>query len=270
MTDQKTRTLEEESKKVGRPAASTTDTPGVPVVVDRAAFQAELDALRVREKAHTRAGDAIAAARHRLPMVEVDAATELIGPHGPLTLLDAFEGRRELIAYFHMWYAGRPAAEQCEGCTFFNGQVRELSFLHSRDVTYATLCQGPYEESVRYRDFMGWDMPWYSAQDSAEALLAGRGPVNKFYLVCYVRDGDRVFETYWTNGRGVEAMDYSYALLDMTVYGRQETWEDSPTGWPRRSEITGEQHAFRTDGRPIAQWSRLEAGRSEDLGTAGR
>ena len=120
--------------------------------------------MRVREKAHTREGDAIAAARRRLPMVEVDGATPLIGERGAVTLLDAFEGRRMLIAYYFMWHAGHPAPEQCEGCTFYTSQVRELSFIHSRDVTYATFCQGPYEESARYRDFMGWEMPWYSAQ----------------------------------------------------------------------------------------------------------
>src|SRR6266478_9549761 len=107
---------------------------------------------------------------------------------------------------------------------------------------------------------MGWDMPWYSVQDSAEALLAGRQR-NKFYLVCYVRQGEREFETYWTNGRGVEAMDKSNALLDMTVYGRQEAWEDSPDGWPQRWGSKGGQ--FRMDGRPTAQWSRLAAGRSD-------
>ncbi len=106
-------------------------------------------------------------------------------------------------------------------------------------------------------------MPWYSAQDSLDALLVGR-QVGRFHLVCYLRSGDRVFETYWTNGRGAEAMDYSYALLDLTVYGRQETWEDSPAGWPQRSGIDGE-HLLRTNGRPTAQWSRLEAGRSDDL-----
>ena len=83
---------------------------GAPAVVDRSVFQAELDALRVREKAHTREGDAIAAARRRLPMVEMDPATRLIGEHGALTLLDAFEGRRLLIDYYFMWHAGRPAA----------------------------------------------------------------------------------------------------------------------------------------------------------------
>ena len=143
----------------------TDRTPALPAVVDRATWQAERDALLAREKAHTRERDEIAAARRRLPMVEVDATITLIGPQGPVTLLEVFEGRRQLIAYYHMWYAGQPAADQCEGCTFYNGQVRELSYLHSRDVTYATFCQGPYEESVRYRDFMGWEMPWYTTAD---------------------------------------------------------------------------------------------------------
>jgi predicted dithiol-disulfide oxidoreductase (DUF899 family) len=208
--------------EVGNP-----NTPGVPAMVDRASWQAELDALRVREKAHTREGDAIAAARRRLPMVEVDANLELIGPHGPLTLLEVFEGRRQLIAYYFMWFPGRPAAEQCEGCTWCTTQVAELSYLHSRDITYAVFCQGPYDESARYRDFMGWEMPWYSARASLDALLVGRR-IGIMHLVCYLRDGDRVFETYWTTRRGVEAMDYSDALMDLTVYGRQEPWEDSP------------------------------------------
>src|SRR5271165_7266760 len=114
-----------------------TDELRTPKVVDRTTFHAELDALRVREKAHTREGDAIAAARRRLPMVEVDASLPVIGPHGPLTLLEAFEGRRQLIAYYFMWHPGHPAPEQCEGCTFYTTQVTELSYLHSRDITYA-------------------------------------------------------------------------------------------------------------------------------------
>lgn len=241
-------------------------TASAPEIVDRATWQAELDSLRVREKAHTREGDAIAAARRRLPMVEVDPAITLTGPNGPVTLLEAFEGRRQLIAYFFMWHTGQPAAAQCEGCTFYTSQVGELSYLHSRDVTYATFCQGPYEESARYRDFMGWDMPWYSIHDSRDALMAGRGP---FLLACYLRRGDRVFETYWTTRRGVEVMDNSYALLDMTVFGRQEPWEDSPADWPQQWAVTGEQ-ILRANGRPTAQWSRLEAGHSDDLGTPGR
>ena len=199
--------------------------PAAPAVVDRGTFQAELDALRLREKAHTRQGDAIAAARRRLPMVEMDSAIPLIGAGGAVTLLDAFEGRRLLIAYYFMWHTGHPAAEQCEGCTLYTSQVRELSFIHSRDVTYATFCQGPYEESARYRDFMGWEMPWYSAQDSLDTLLVGRR-VGMMHIVCYLRQGSKVFETYWTTRRGVEVMGNSYGLLDLTVYGRQERSEE--------------------------------------------
>jgi predicted dithiol-disulfide oxidoreductase (DUF899 family) len=235
-----------------------------PEIVDRAAFQARVNALRIREKARTREGDAIAAARRRLPMVKADGATPLMGENGSVTLLDAFEGRRMLIAYYYMWFDGQPAAEQCEGCTFFTAQVRELSHIHSRDVTYATFCQGSYEESVRYRDFMGWTMPWYSVPGaSLETLLAGRRP-RIMYLICYLRRGSDVFETYWTTRRGVEAMDNSYRLLDLTVYGRQEDFEDSPEAWPQHSGETN--HPFRRDGRPISQWRRLEAGHSDDLG----
>src|ERR1019366_2490280 len=121
------------------------DELAAPNIVDRSAFQAELDALRVREKAHTHEGDAIAAVRRRLSMVEVDAATPLIGERGKVTLLDAFEGRRMLISYSFMWNIGKPAPEQCEGCTWVTSQVRELSYIHSRDVTFAVFCKGPYE-----------------------------------------------------------------------------------------------------------------------------
>jgi predicted dithiol-disulfide oxidoreductase (DUF899 family) len=245
--------------------STTTDEAAAPEVVDRASFHAELDALRAREKAHTHEGDAIAAARRRLPMVEVDAATPLIGGRGPVTLLGAFEGRRQLVAYYFMWHTGRPAAEQCEGCTWCTSQIGELSYLHARDVTYATFCQGPYEESARYRDFMGWTMPWYSALGSLDVLLAGRR-VGRMHIVCYLQRGGKVFETYWTTLRGVEEMDYSLALLDLTVYGRQEKWEDSPSGWPQREIMEN----LRTNGRPIAQWSRLKAGRSDDLGKSER
>jgi predicted dithiol-disulfide oxidoreductase (DUF899 family) len=234
----------------------------LPVAVDRVTFQAELDKLRAREKALTVESDAIAAARRRLPMVEVDASTQLIGPNGPTTLLDAFEGRKQLIAYYFMWHTGHPATEQCEGCTWCTTHVSELSYLHSRDITFAVFAQGPYEESVRYHDFMGWTMPWYSALPSLDTLLVGRH-IGMMHLVCYVRDGDRVFETWWTTNRGVEVMDNSYSLIDLTVFGRQEEHEDSPEGWPKRP---AEWHNTRLDGRPTAQWSRIAAGRSDDLG----
>jgi predicted dithiol-disulfide oxidoreductase (DUF899 family) len=184
-----------------------TEELAAPKIVDRSTFQAELDALRVREKAHTREGDAIAAARRRFPMVEVDGATPLIGERGTLTLLDTFEGRRMLIAYYFMWYTGHPAPEQCEGCTWVTSQAGAPGTVTS----WAGRCLG-----TRH-------------QDSLDTLLVGRR-VGMMHIVCYLRQGSNVFETYWTTRRGVEAMDNSYRLLDLTVYGRQETWEDSPTG----------------------------------------
>jgi len=143
-----------------------------------------------------------------------------------------------LIAYYFMWHTCRPAPEQCEGCTWVTSQARELSYIHSRDVTFAVFCQGPYEESARYRDFMGWEMPWYAApQDSLNTLMVGRR-VGMMHIACYLQQPSKAFETYWTTVRGVEGMDNNYRLLDLTVYGRQEPWEDSPPGWPQQCTYT--------------------------------
>jgi predicted dithiol-disulfide oxidoreductase (DUF899 family) len=239
-----------ESKRITLAAGAALKGAARPTVVDREAFEARLNMLRVREKEYTHQGDAIAAQRRQLPMVEVDPTTHLMGARGPLTLLDAFEGRRQLIAYYFMWHTGRPAREQCPGCTWVTSHMGELSYFHARDTTFAVFCQGPYEESMRYREFMGWQMPWYSATGSVETLLAGRR-VGRMHLVCYLCDGSRVFETYWTTSRGVEVMDNSYHLLDLTVYGRQEKHEDSPPGWPQ-PYAAGE---LSIDGRPLSQWS---------------
>ena len=249
-----------ESKRVNRAAARGLEGAAHPKIANREEFEAQLQALRVREKEFTHLGDAIAAERRRLPMVEVNPQTQLIGENGPVTLLDTFEGRKQLIAYYFMWQAGKPAAQQCQGCTWVTSHMSELSYFHARDVTFAIFSQGPYEEGRRYRDFMGWQMPWYSAVESLPTLLAGRR-IGRMHLVCYLRDGSKVFETYWTTSRGVEVMDNSYHLLDLTVYGRQEKHEQSPSGWPQAYEV-GE---LTIDGRPLSQWSRLENGRNDDL-----
>jgi predicted dithiol-disulfide oxidoreductase (DUF899 family) len=245
------------TEKSEQPEQPEQNAP-LPPITDRQSWQARLDELAVREKAHTREGDKLAAERRRLPMVEVDASVTVVGQKGAVPLLDVFEGRRMLTVYYAMWHDDRTTKDQCEGCTFFTAEVRELSYLHSRDVSYAIFSQGPYEQSRAYHDFLGWDVPWYSARDSAEQLLAGR-----FFgmRVSYLRRGEQVFETYWTTGRGVERAAPSYAILDETAYGRQETWEDSPEGWPRGFGVTGEQ--FRVEGRPTAQWVQLGAGKKD-------
>jgi predicted dithiol-disulfide oxidoreductase (DUF899 family) len=232
------------------------DLHAMPAVVDRATWRTARDAILDREKAHTREGDAIAAARRRLPMTLMPPVS-VVGPDGPVQLRDVFEGRQMLLAYFHMWDDGAPWEDQCEGCTFSTCHMQMQDYLRARDVTYAVFCQGSYEESAPFRDFMGYQWPWYSAQDSDPVLADGRG----FGMIaCYLRDADdNVYETYWTTGRGVEALMTSYHALDLTVFGRQEWWEDSPDGWPKIPE--GEHH-WRVDGRPTAQWSRLHgAGR---------
>lgn len=226
----------------------------VPRVSDRAAWQAELDALLVSEKAHTRQGDVLAAARRRLPMVQVPSEATVIGAAGEVPIREVFEGRRMLIAYYHMWHDGKAWPQQCEGCTFCASQMQRPEYLHSRDITLAIFCEGTYPESRPYADFLNYVTPWYSARESA-ALVAGR----QFgFHACYLRDDDgQVFETYWTTGRGAEVQLWSYGLMDLTVFGRQEPWEDSPEDWPR---LADNQHQWRIDGRPTAQWAVTDHG----------
>jgi predicted dithiol-disulfide oxidoreductase (DUF899 family) len=195
-------------------------------------------------------------------MVEVDASTTLVGAGGPVPLIDVFDDRSQLVVYFHMWHTGKPAAQQCEGCTFNTSHVTELAYLHSRDVSYAVLAHGPYEEISRYREFMGYPAPWFAVSPEAAQRLAAEPDDGCF--VSYLRVGEKVYETYRTAARGNEAMTPSYGLLDRTVYGRQESWEDSPEGWPQGYGAGGGQ--FQQGGRPAAQWPRIRAGRDDDLG----
>lgn len=143
-----------------------------PDVVDRAAWQARLDELLVREKRHTREGDAIAAARRRLPMVAVPSSATVTGPDGEVPFVEAFEGRRLLVGYFHMWHDGKPWESQCEGCTFATSQIQVPEYLNARDVTLAVFCEGSYAESRPYADWLGYRLPWWSARGSQ--VVAGR------------------------------------------------------------------------------------------------
>ena len=200
--------------KDGPKNTNGADNPMLPAVVDRATWQARLDELRVKEKAHTRASDALAAERRRLPMVEVDPTTKLIGADGLVPLIDIFVGFAQLFAKYMMWYDAAPAADQCEGCPEDITHVRELAYLHSRDVTFAVFCEGPFPESDRYREFMGWEMPWYSVQQtSRDDLIAGQ---HLGMDVCYLRAADAVIlgrETYEELAKYWPAADGPYADL---------------------------------------------------------
>lgn len=224
-----------------------------PKIVDRAQWERERATLMEREKAHMRAGDALAAARRRLPMTPMEPVT-VTGPDGAVPLEDVFEGRRMLLVYHFMWHKGVPHDRQCEGCT--HSQVamdpQVLAYLAERDVTYAVFSGGPLQELLAYRDFMGWTAPWYSTEGSGD-LMATR---NGGDIRCYLRADGKVFETYETTMRGIEPMLPMLQLLDLTAYGRQETWEDSPAGYPQEDEAGG---WWRRDGRPVAQWTRTDA-----------
>jgi len=226
--------------------------PAIPEIVSREEWERARAELLVREKAHTRAGDELAAARRRLPMTPSESVT-VMGPNGPVSLADVFEGRRMLLVYHFMWNKGAPYHKQCEGCTHsqvaMNAAVR--AYLAQRDVNYAVFSSGPLNEIIAYRDFMGWTAPWYSTADSGNALATRDGGD----LRCYLRVGDQVFETYETKWRGIEAMLPTLQLLDLTPFGRQETWEDSPAGWPQDRAGSW----WRRDGRPVAQWTRTDA-----------
>ncbi|MFD3519849.1 DUF899 domain-containing protein [Streptomyces sp. NPDC058653] len=262
-----------------KPNDAATALPGRPPIVDRATWQAARDELLVREKAHTREGDAIAAARRRLPMVEFDGTVEVVGPDGPVPFLELFEGRDELVVYKHMWYDGAPHQGQCEGCTTTAWHLRDAVYLNARGVSFAVVTTGRWDEVAPYVGFMGYTQPWYSVRDVAEPVGGDMG-----YLTCFLRDGDRVFLTYSTTGRGNEVVNGSLALLDMTPYGRREAWEDDPEGWPETPEVgapVGGHGApicwyWRTDvdgnatwgptGRPAPQWTRPGATPEETLG----
>jgi predicted dithiol-disulfide oxidoreductase (DUF899 family) len=220
----------------------------MPSIVDRGTWQRERAALLDREKAHTREGDAIAAARRRLPMTEIEPVS-LIGAQGPTPLIDIFQGRSQLLVYAFMWTDEAPIAQQCEGCTISLWDAPEPSYLHARDTSFAVFSEGAYAELAPFRDFMGWTMPWYSTSAVRDnEAVAGGGEIKAF-----LRDGGRVFQTYDTTGRGVEALMTSLRLLDLTAYGRRETWEHSPEGWPQPD---GACAWWRREGRPVGQWSR--------------
>lgn len=232
--------------------------PGHPPIVDAATWQAARDELLVREKEHTREGDAIAAARRRLPMVEFDGTVPVVGPRGPVPFVELFDGRNELVVYKHMWHDGAPHQGQCEGCTTTAWHLDDAVYLNARGVSYAVLTEGAWDEVAPYVEFMGYTEPWYSCRGVDGP--AG-GPMG--YLTSYLRLGDRTFLTYLTTARGNERVNGSMGLLDMTPYGRGESWEDVPDGWPDgrhscwswRSDADGDA-TWGPTSRPVPQWTR--------------
>jgi predicted dithiol-disulfide oxidoreductase (DUF899 family) len=211
-------------------SGSSTTSPPLPPVVDAATWQRAVDELRVREKAATRELDAIAAARRRLPMVELPDYI-LEGADGPVRLCDVFDGKRQLIVYNHMWFPGEEW--QCSGCTGFTSQFTRLEFLEAYDARFVIVTQGPIDEALAYRARVGNKMEWYSTADSPFGADMGAPAGGGFQLNVFLRVDETVYRTYNTQGRGVEQFSYSFPLIDVLPYGRQEDWQDSPDGWPQ-------------------------------------
>jgi predicted dithiol-disulfide oxidoreductase (DUF899 family) len=203
-----------------------------PPVVSQQEWDAAREDLLVKEKELTRARDAMAAARRRMPWMEVEKDYRFEGPAGEVGLLDLFEGRRQLILYRFFFEPGvaRWPESGCPGCSFLADQVADLAHLNARDTTLAFVSRAPQEDIARWKARMGWKMPWYTLTDGFDADFG----VGEWHGTnAFIRDGDRIFRTYFVDSRGDEAMGSTWSYLDITALGRQEEWEDSPEGYPQ-------------------------------------
>ncbi len=206
-------------------------------IVSPEEWQIARDELLVKEKELMKAQDHLTAERRRLPMVRFDAKYQFDSADGPVSLLDLFEGRRQLIVYHFMLHPGDEAG--CPGCSLIVDNLPHLAHLHARDITFKVTAPASLEEIERYKTRMGWDVPWVSAgTDFTDDCGVGKG----FGVSVFWREGDEVFRTYFTSGRGGETFLASHRYLDITPLGRQEAWEeesrgdDGPGHWWRRHD----------------------------------
>lgn len=217
----------------------SSTTASLPQIVSHEEWRKAREALLAKEKEFTHARDALAAERRRLPMERVEKKYTFEGPNGAVTLLDLFEGRPQLILYHFMFTEGVdgwPSAG-CPGCSMFMDNVGQFALTHlaHRDVSFAVVSRGPLENLVTYKKRMSWNAPWVSSAKNSFnvdfGLTTDRG--ENHGMSVFLRDGSDVFRTYFTSARGLEPAGTIWSLLDLTPFGRQETWEDSPKGRPQ-------------------------------------
>ena len=203
-----------------------------PPVVSPEQWEEARQRLLVEEKKHTRARDALAARRRRMPWLDVEEAYVFEGPEGTASLVDLFDGRRQLIVYrafFEPGVSGWPE-HACIGCSMVADQVGHVAHLNERDTTLVFASRGPQKDIERVKARMGWEMPWYTMKDGFDVDFG----VDEWHGTnAFIRDGDRVYRTYFINARGDEAIGSTWSYLDLTALGRQEEWEDSPEGYPQ-------------------------------------
>jgi predicted dithiol-disulfide oxidoreductase (DUF899 family) len=209
----------------------------LPQIVSRTEWQRARDQLLIKEKAATRARDALAAERRRLPMVKLEKEYLFESPHGKLSLLDLFEARSQLIVYHFMFAPdvdGWPSAG-CPGCSLVVDHIGHLSHLHARDTSLVLISRAPLANLEGYKRRMGWTLPWVSSEGTGfnEDFGVTTSEGENFGLSVFLREEGNIFHTYFTDARGIEAVVGIFTLLDFTPFGRQEEWEDSPAGRPQ-------------------------------------
>jgi predicted dithiol-disulfide oxidoreductase (DUF899 family) len=208
----------------------------LPPVVSPQEWDAARQELLVKEKEHTRARDALAAQRRRMPRMAVEKDYLFDGPDGPAGLLDLFDGRRQLIVYrffFQPDVDGWPDAG-CPGCSMLADQVGHLAHLNARDTTLVFVSRAEQDAITRLKKKMGWHIPWYTLTDSFDADFGvDQWHGTNAFLRLNGPAGDAVFRTYFIDNRGDEAMGSTWSYLDITALGRQEEWEDAPAGYPQ-------------------------------------
>jgi predicted dithiol-disulfide oxidoreductase (DUF899 family) len=229
-----------------------------PAVVSAEEWNSARDQLLVEEKKLTRARDALAAQRRRMPWLAVDPSYKFEGPEGTATLLDLFDGRRQLIVYrafFEPGVHGWPD-HACRGCSLVADQIAHVAHLNARDTTLVFASRGSQTDIERVKARMGWGMPWYTMTDGFDVDFG----VDEWHGTnAFIRDGDRVFRTYFINSRGDEAMGSTWSYLDLTALGRQEEWEDSPEGYPQTPPYAWwNWHDDYGDAQPAQWWSDRE------------
>ena len=203
-----------------------------PPIVSAQEWEAARQQMLVKEKELTRARDALAAHRRRMPWLAVEKAYQFEGPNGKASLLDLFEGRRLLIVYrafFEPGVKGWPD-HACVGCSLMADQIADVAHLHARDTSFVYASRASQTDIARVKARMGWTFPWYTITDEFDTDFG----VDEWHGTnAFIRDGDRVFRTYFVNDRGDEALGSTWSYLDLTALGRQEAWEDSPEGYPQ-------------------------------------
>jgi len=209
----------------------------LPEVVSREKWQAALDRLRVKEKEATKARDALAAERRRLPRVLIDKDYVFENSDRKASLLDLFEGRSQLVLYHFMFAPGVDGWPDagCPGCSMVGDQIANLAHLRARDTSFVFVSLAPFQNIEGYKARMGWEIPWYSSAgtDFNRDFGLSTDEGETFGLSVFIREGDQIYRTYFTNGRGVETLGPVWTFLDLTPLGRQETWEVSPGGYPQ-------------------------------------